>query len=454
MTDSPDNSQDQQSPAPELETTLDPAQQSVADALRFTFAILKLAFAVVLVFWLGSNIYNVGANETVVELRLGRINYNSSTDSNNEAGGLRWAWPYPFGDIVRIPSSTQEINLDNEFFIRPPVDGRTFTLDEIEARHQGPLAPDREGSLLTGDASLIHAKWTIEYRIVDAPDYLTHVGTIELAEQLVRAASEQSIVFNIARLPADDLIRSYVGAEGGGSQLDIIMQDINRSLEGMNSGLAVTKVLMRDPTLPMAVRRSYRESTAVISEQAQRIEQAQQQAATRLSETAGEATDELYRMTTDYQNALNGGDEAEIKALEDQIDAAMFGAPDEAGARRTTSRVRRTGEAYGNKLISGKVALTLNEAETYRNSIASRLNAEVAKFEAYQKQIADGGPAAEALLRSKLWEAARADILANKQIETLYLPDGGVQMTLQRDPNVRKAREQAALLQAEQAANN
>lgn len=458
MTDSPDKPQDTQPDedsgvAPELESTLDPAQQSVADALRFTFVILKIVVAIVLLFWVGSNIYTVGSNETVVQLRLGAIHSDSSSETDTSK--LHWAWPYPFGDIVRIPNTTQEIKLDSEFWINVAADRKAITIDEVERMHQGPLTPGLEGSLLTGDANLIHARWTVEYRVKDAPDYLKRVGSLVLAERIVRAASEQSIVFNIARLPADDLIRSQVGAEGGGSQLDIIRQDINVSLEDMATGLEVTKVLLRDPTLPMPVRRSYRESTAVISEQAQRVEQARQQASAQLSETAGEATDELYRMISDYQMAMDAGNEEEVTRLEKIIDDALFGRVGTGSGSNAADRVRLTGPEYGNRPISGKVAELLNEAETYRNSIASRINAEATTFEAYNKRIEEGGPAALALLRSQLWEAARTEILSNKNIETMYLPaDGAKDIAISRDAKVRKEREQAALQEAERRANN
>ena len=72
----------------EVAEQLDPAQQSLADALRVSFGFLKVAMVILVVFYLFSGFFNVPSREVSVRLRFGdQLNHGCfgrrSGDDNN-----------------------------------------------------------------------------------------------------------------------------------------------------------------------------------------------------------------------------------------------------------------------------------------------------------------------------------------------------------------------------------
>ena len=57
--------------AAEAEPSLDPAQQSLSDALRLSFAVLKVVMIVLAVFFLASGFFTVNQKQAALVLRFG-----------------------------------------------------------------------------------------------------------------------------------------------------------------------------------------------------------------------------------------------------------------------------------------------------------------------------------------------------------------------------------------------
>ena len=141
---------------------LDPAQRSLADALRISFWMLKAAMAVVVAAYLFSGVFSVSEQEHVVRLRFGKI---VGTDSGQVLGpgGPYLAMPYPIDRLIRVPASAQQIGLDREFWYELQGDGTVS-----KKGRAGPLDPERDGFLLTGDTNIVHARVTVTY-VIDQP---------------------------------------------------------------------------------------------------------------------------------------------------------------------------------------------------------------------------------------------------------------------------------------------
>src|SRR5690606_8107701 len=105
------------------------------------------------------------------------------------------------------PTTTQKVRLDKAFMFDTDQRSEGQTLDEMAGR---PLNPEKDGSLLTGDANIVHARWQIEFRINEdrAEEYIENVGNIALANRLVRFAAEQGAVYAAANVTADEFIRN------------------------------------------------------------------------------------------------------------------------------------------------------------------------------------------------------------------------------------------------------
>ncbi|GAI23331.1 unnamed protein product, partial [marine sediment metagenome] len=93
--------------------------------------------------------------------------------------GLRWAWPYPLQEVVKIPV-TKKVNLpiDTFWYIE-----RRNVPGELDPRYEGYCITRGEkqgqGAIESGgnDYNIIHSKWQLTYQIDDAESFFKNVYT-------------------------------------------------------------------------------------------------------------------------------------------------------------------------------------------------------------------------------------------------------------------------------------
>src|SRR5262252_5432743 len=87
-------------PAPAPETPLDAGSQALAEALRSSFAIVRLVMVLLFGVFLFSGFFQVGPQERALVLRFGR-----PTGAGAKAllgPGLHWSFPYPIDECVKV----------------------------------------------------------------------------------------------------------------------------------------------------------------------------------------------------------------------------------------------------------------------------------------------------------------------------------------------------------------
>jgi membrane protease subunit HflK len=392
---------------------LDPAQQSLAEALRVSFAILKLAMVGLLVAYAFSGTFSVGSNEVAVRLRFG--DYVGDPGNRVLERGTYLAAPFPFEQVVKVDTRPTTLVLDKEFWFETTKDDSGLTRSQMQGRKAQPLHPLRDGSLLTGDMSIVHAKWTITWRVSDPVAYLTNVGSPAVAEALVRLVSQQGIVQAFAQLTADDVLRGIVNRE-------LAVGLMQRRLDDMRTGLVVDQLALDKVSAPMLVAGSFDAVTSAESDRAGRIVAAQQERARILGETAGEASGPILELISTYEQAVERGDEAAAGDAEAAIDAAL-------GDLR-----------IGGAAIGGDVARAINGAKTYRTQVVEQVGAEAQAFRELLPQYTQN----PRLVLAKLWEDARETILTG-DVETFYTVPGQLELQLNRDPELQKERQKEQL---------
>lgn len=143
-----------------------PGMQALIRLLRYSFAMLSLAIAVLLIWYIiFAGYFTVNPQERAIVLRFGKI-----VDEFKE--GWHWVYPYPISKVVKIPFTKQ--TLKTRVFWHK-TDAKAFMNDE--APQGGPLNPAVEGYLLTGDANIIHTEWELVYEINDTVKYYTNFMT-------------------------------------------------------------------------------------------------------------------------------------------------------------------------------------------------------------------------------------------------------------------------------------
>jgi membrane protease subunit HflK len=392
---------------------LDPAQQSLAEALRVSFGILKIAMLVLLVAYAFSGTFSVGSNEVALRLRFG--DYVGPPGGRVLERGTYLAAPFPIEQIVKVDTRPATIALDEEFWFETTENESGLTRTQLQLRRAQPLHPIRDGSLITGDSGIVHAKWTLTWRVSDPVDFLTNVGSRELAEALVRLVAQQGIVHAVAGLSADEILRGIVNRE----QATGLMQT---RLVDMRTGIRIDQLTLDKVSAPMRVGRSFDAVTTAESDRAGRIVAAQQERAKILGETAGEASSLLLALIDEHAAAVERGEAGAVQETRKSIDQALL-------------NLRIDGRAIG-----GEVSRVVNGAKTYRTQIVEQVATEAQSFVQLLPQYLRN----PRLVKTKLWEDAREQILTG-DVETFYTVPGQLELQLNRDPELQKERQKEQL---------
>jgi membrane protease subunit HflK len=392
---------------------LDPAQQSLAEALRVSFAILKFAMLGLLIAYAFSGTFSVGSNEVALRLRFG--DYVGDPGSRVLERGTYLAAPFPIEQVVKVDTRPATLSLDREFWFETTKGDSGLTRTQLQGQKAQPLHPLRDGSLITGDSSIVHAKWTLTWRVADPVAFLTNVGTRRMGESIVRLVAQQGIVHAVAQLAADDVLRGIVNRE-------LAVSLMQRRLDDMRTGLVIDQLALDKVSAPMRVAGSFDAVTSAESDRAGRIVAAQQERARILGETAGEASAAIVELLTAYERAVDEGDADAARRLQDRIDAGL-------GELR-----------IGDASIGGEVARVVNAAKTYRTQIVEQVAAEAQAYSQLLPQYEQN----PRLVLARLWEDARESILTG-DVETFYTVPGQLELQLNRDPELLKERQKEQL---------
>ena len=396
----------------------DPAQQSLAEALKVSFGILKFAMFGLLVAYALSGTFSVGSNEVALRLRFG--DYVGAPGQRVLERGTYLAAPFPIEQVIKVDTRPTTIDLDRAFWYE--ITGGGESKEAFRSGQARPLNPIKDGSLLTGDFNIAHARWSLTYRVADPEDYITNVGKPKLGEEIVRCAIQQGIVQAIAQLPAEDFLKGVVNRE-------LAIGIAQRRLDEMKTGLKIDQLNLDQVTAPMAVVKSFDDVTTAEADRSQRIVASQQDRTRILAEAAGEAAEKLLAVVTRYEQAVEAGTPEETAAAEAELDRAFMDLKIDGA------------------LVGGEAAKVINAANTYRTQVVERVKAEREMFERLLPQYRQN----PRIILSRLWEDAREQILTG-DVETFYTVPGQLQLQLNRDPEIQKMkqREQLKSLKREQ----
>ena len=137
--------------------------EALTGSFRYVFILLTIfIFGTIVWYFTFWGYFTVEPQEAVIVLKFGKI-------TNVYKDNWHWAFPYPVNRIVRIPRDRQ-VMMIKAFWPNPSVNVPTG--EEMAAMAQ-PIVPGRDGSLITGDANIIHTQWEIVYEISNPEKYFS-----------------------------------------------------------------------------------------------------------------------------------------------------------------------------------------------------------------------------------------------------------------------------------------
>jgi len=241
-----------------LREAMDPANQSLAEALRLSFRVLQGVILVLVVLFVFSGFQTVAEGQSGVLLRWGKI---LSVDGREALEpGLKFSrWPYPAGEFVLFAQKNRKVDLRERFW--PAMRGADSIEKAInDATVNQQLRPGRDGSILTEGGDIAHIRLAADYEI-DAPALFVHAvedvnnepGRLD-ADKLVELALERAAVHLGARRTLQDFVDL---ADGGKEEIQLLAQEV---LDGVDSGIRIVVVETPiDPTPALAIKKAYGE---------------------------------------------------------------------------------------------------------------------------------------------------------------------------------------------------
>jgi len=213
--------------------SLDPASQSLADALRKSFSVLKVLMLVLVVLYFLSGWFSVKQGESGIVYRLGRIVGVADGRPAAQAvlgSGWHWSWPFPIDRWQTIPTKERELPL--EFMLALTARERATG---VISQKFGALSPERDDYLVTGDVNILHASLKIKYRITNVIDYVTNVHPMPDPKATVTSKpyhhyNEYTILRNLARNSVIEAAATQAVLDIRGSKQDQFLFAVAKAL--------------------------------------------------------------------------------------------------------------------------------------------------------------------------------------------------------------------------------
>ncbi len=285
----------------------DAANQSLADALRASFRILKLIMIAVAIGFLISNVKIVDNNEEAVIFRFGKLKL--ARDGRPFQPGFLPAFPYPVDQVVELSTKQRNTLVHWDHFFHVDDADRNLALKALTDKYRNPLDPVRDGALLTADQGLVHVKWTVTYGISDLEMYIRHVADDTTAAQAIITSLLNSTAIRVAA----DYTVEEITRQRTADLSSRVLREMNTELERLETGLHVD-TLEPETTVPSETLSAYTNVSVAENKKAEEIQKARKEANSLLTQAAGEA--HLYLAGLfDLQDAARRNGDDDIEAV-------------------------------------------------------------------------------------------------------------------------------------------
>jgi len=419
--------------------SLDPASQSLADALRKSFRALKVLMLVLVVLYFLSGWFSVKQGESGIVYRLGRIVGVVEGKPMAQAvlsSGWHWSWPFPIDQWQTIPTKERELPL--EFMLALRASERATGV--IEQKF-GTLSPERDDYLVTGDVNILHASLIIKYRIANVIDYVTHVYPMPdpkatFTSEPYHHYNEYTILRNLARNSVIDAAAHQAVLDIRGSRQDQFLLAVAKSLNqrlqtladrgtplgieiDLSNGVIAPKGKSGKLEAIMPPRQTQEVFDEVFKAQTNKsitIKKARSEADALLLVTAGqihtqiaEAIEQEFALLRRVSAAeADGSDEATLQALREQLNK-----------QRTLTESLLADAA-------GSVRSIIRGAEIQRDRIVKDARGDYQRFMAVLPEYMSN----PTIFLARLRDEAQARALSNDDVVKMYVPPGASQYRL------------------------
>jgi len=398
-----------------LREAMDPANQSLGEALKLSYRVLQFVIVILVVLFLVSGFRSVENDQTGVQTRFGKIVTDPETGDAELTPGLQVSiWPYPISEFI-VFDQTGAIDLPHAFWPNALIgEARSFEDKAPEVFWYDPmrfgLGAGRDGYLLLDNMEIGHILLQAFYSIDDAKKFATNIGVGNDVERVIRLALQRGAVQTAAKLNLDE----FLGQE------DVIASQIREGaqtlLTDLDSGITITRVQVTSARAPLAVHTVLgalgRARTLADTAQTTAHANAREMMIT----LAGEHYEELLGLIERYEELLLSSSDQDVmysgeaQSILSEIDAFLE-----------------------SDRLGGQVKESIEHARAYEAEIRSKLGAHARRFSGLLPQYR-ANP--EYVIKTQ-WIETFNKVLAQETVETFRIPPegGSINVSIRSDEN-------------------
>lgn len=291
------------SPPPPV-TPEDAGSQALSEALRSSFAIVRVIMVILVIVFFASGVFTVPSQEKAIVLRFGKP---VGTGEEQLLGpGLHWSFPYPIDEVVRIPiSQIQTVTSTAGWYATTPEAEQLG----LEPEPNASLNPAVDGYTLTGDGNIIHVRMILRYRINNPLNYTLNFVN---ASNLVQSALDSALIHSSVQFTVDEALRLGVV-----EFKEKTLSRVRQLVEDQGLGISIEEALLQSIP-PRYVRRAFDEVISADQDRGRTVTEAQAYANRTRNSAAGEARMLVNLGNTDAQRLLQSV-AADAQYFEDQL---------------------------------------------------------------------------------------------------------------------------------------
>ncbi len=392
------------------EAPLDAANQSLADAMRASFNILKFIMVVLVVLYAFSGVRIVDEDSEAVVFRFGKLN-------RVKGSGASIAFPFPIEETLIF--ATKKDNSFRSLDHWPKVKEGQINEPLSKVRNSGILNPGLDGSLLTADNGIVHIQWDVKYRVKNLERYVLNVGdesTTEV-EVLIKSLLNDATINAVSSYSAEDVTR--------GSTTDVafkVRSMVNERLEQLETGVHVVALDIPHSSVPGPTMIAFDNVAKAQSERDKAVQEAHQQRIKVLNATAGNS----WRELATYQTRTG---ERHVGLL-DQLDAAIE-TNDEAKQKKLEAEIDQILENEA----SGAAGEQIRLARGYYTKVVQQIEGDVDQYHAVLDEYLESPD----LLIHRLWEQTRQRVLQQKGLTKHFVASNAMELRIHIEPDPEQA---------------
>ena len=402
-------------------TSMDVANQSLADALRIIYRLLQVVMVGLLLMFIFSGLQQVNEGERGLLLTFGKANPKEIQP------GFVMSMPHPIGEVIKVSTGTDSMDLLGSFWPKG--------LDPSKAnsgRNKQSLKPGEDGALLTSDHNIVHAQLTVSYHRADAGEYVHNIYP-DHVEAIVRANVERATVQVVAATPIDDMLQRGLAVASDGSEDSLearIRNMTQRALDRMESGLGIDRVTFREIRPPPRTMDEFNKVNEAVTAAARIRVAADREREELLTSVAGSAYRPLLAMIDEYERMLDLEGKEAAEVVMTQIRALLDG-------ELNSMSIQIGEQEFGGVRFAGEISTMISDAKTYRSTVVSQAKSRTVNFTAKLEQYR----ANPKLFLTSEWVSAMIAFFDSETVETWRIAADMDPLNIRVNPDPQTARE-------------